>query len=218
MPVAIGSSRNTSEVRRRVFLTLLLAAGCFPVLTLAAAVPVGGVIASQGQCFSVSAGQRVPLKTGAAVGIGDVVEVPAGAKLKLRMNDGSIISAASGSEIGIEDYTVDASGQRLKAVLSLHSGLLRALVTAGAPGTFEVETSVGVAVVRSADWFISAAPDAAQVGVLSGTVTLASRATDRSVAIPPRWGGRLEAGRDPVPPRLWSREEFDDFIARTNVE
>jgi hypothetical protein len=77
---------------------------------------------------------------------------------------------------------------------------------------------VGVAAVRSTDWFISAAPDAAQVGVLSGTVTLTSRATDRSVAIPPRWGGRLEAERDPVTPRLWSREEFDDFIARTNVE
>ena len=205
-------------VRWAVFLTLLLAAGSLPVSTLAAAVPVGDVIASQGQCFSISAGERVPLRTGAAVGIADVVEVPAGAKLKLRMNDGSIISAASGSEIAIQEYTVDASGQRLKALLSLHSGLVRALVTTGAPGTFEVETSVGVAAVRSTDWFISAAPGAAQVGVLSGTVTLTSRATDRSVAIPPRWGGRLEAGRDPVTPRLWSREEFDDFIARTNVE
>jgi hypothetical protein len=214
----MGSGRNTSVVRRKVLLTLLFAAGSLPVLTLAATVPVGAVIASQGQCFSISAGKRVPLRTGAAVGIGDLVEVPAGAKLKLRMNDGSIISAASGSEIAIENYTVDGSGHRLKALLSLHSGLLRVLVTTGVSGTFEVETSVGVAAVRSTDWFISAAPDAAQVGVLSGTVALTSRATDRSVAIPPRWGGRLEAGRDPVPPRLWRRQEFDDFIARTNVE
>src|SRR5690242_15082888 len=106
MPVTIGSIRNTSVVRRRVLLTLLLAAGSFPVLTFAAAVPVGAVIASQGQCFSVSAGQRVALRTGAAVRVGDVVEVPAGAKLKLRMNDGSIISAASRSEIAIRDYRV----------------------------------------------------------------------------------------------------------------
>ena len=35
--------------------------------------------------------------------------------------------------------------------------------------------------------------------------------------IPARWGARLEAGRDPVPPRVWSQAEFDAVIARTDV-
>jgi hypothetical protein len=56
-----------------------------------------------------------------------------------------------------------------------------------------------------------------QVGVLTGSVDMVSRATRRGVLIPARWGGRLEAGRDPVPPRVWSQAEFDAVIARTDV-
>ena len=181
-------------------------------------VSAGAVIASQGQCFTVSDGKRRLLTIGGRIGVGDTVQVPAGAKLKLRINDGSVISVASGSELSIQDYAVDASGHRLNALLSMHSGLLRAFVTDAPSGKFEIEAAVGVAAVRSTDWFILADPGSAQVGVLSGTVSLTGRATDRSVAIPARWGGRLEAGRDPVPPRRWSRGEFDDVIARTNVE
>jgi hypothetical protein len=55
------------------------------------------------------------------------------------------------------------------------------------------------------------------VGVLEGSVILTSRATGRSVTIPARWGARLEAGLNPVPPRVWSAAEFADVIARTNV-
>jgi hypothetical protein len=206
------------DLSRKAFLALLAAAGLLMGANARSAAPTGAVIASEGQCFSVSGSRRVSLGIGTAVGVGDTLQVPAGTRLKLRMNDGSIISAASGSEFTIQDYAVDPSSQRLNARLSLRSGLLRAIVTAGASGNFEIQTPLGVASVRSTDWFISAAPGAEQVGVLSGTVILTSRSTDRSVSIPARWGGRLEAGRDPVPPRLWSREEFDDFIVRTNVE
>ncbi|HJU18576.1 MAG TPA: FecR domain-containing protein [Stellaceae bacterium] len=176
------------------------------------------MVAVRGQCFAVSGGQRRLLTLGAVVNVGDIVQVPAPARLKLRMNDGSIVSVASGSEMTIRDYAVDASGQRRNALLSLGLGLLRALVTTSSSAQFEVETAVGVAAVRSTDWFISVVPGSEQVGVLRGAVTLTSRATGRSVTIPARWGGRLEAGRDPVPPRLWSPAEFDDVIARTNVE
>src|SRR5438477_4702420 len=118
---------------RKVFLTLLVAGGFLLQEGATYAAPAGTVIASQGQCFSVSGGQRLPLRIGTAIGVGDMVQVPAGAKLKLRMSDGSVISVASGSELSIQDYTVDASGQRLNALLSLNSGLVRALVANGAP-------------------------------------------------------------------------------------
>jgi hypothetical protein len=179
--------------------------------------PAGRVIALAGPCFVVSAGRQNPLTTGAVVNVGDTVETPAGARLKLRMSDGLIIAVASGSDLTIRDYAVDASGRRRSALLSLRLGLLRGLVTAGGSGEFKVETPVGIAAVHSTDWFIAATRDAAQVGVLNGAVTLVSRATDRSVRIPARWGGHLFAGLDPVPPRLWSRAEFDDVITRTNT-
>jgi hypothetical protein len=96
--------------------------------------------------------------------------------------------------------------------------LLRAVVApVERPASFEVETAVGTAAVRSTDWFVEVQAGGMQVGVLTGSVDMVSRATRRAVLIPARWGGRLEAGRDPVPPRVWSQAEFDAFINRTDV-
>jgi hypothetical protein len=151
------------------------------------------------------------------VHVGDILEVLAGAKLKLRMNDGSIIALASGSRLKIADYRIDTDGKRRNATLSLGQGLLRAVVSLfGGVPHFEVDTATGVAAVRSTDWFIEARPGSTQVGVLSGRVSLKSVATGQSIVIPARWGARVEAGRDPVPARVWSEAEFADFIARTS--
>lgn len=184
----------------------------------AMAAPAGSVVGLNGQCFRESGAQRAPLKMGDAVAVGDTVEVPAGGKLKLLMTDGSVLAVSAGSKLTIADYRADAGGQRQVAHLSLPEGLVRAVV-APANGTpnFDVSTAVGTAAARSTDWFVEAKPGAVQVGVLSGTVGLTSAATGHSVTIPARWGARLEAGRDPVPARVWTPAEFDAFIARTDI-
>ncbi len=150
--------------------------------------------------------------------VGDTVDVPADGKMKLRMVDGSVVSVASGTRMTVAAFTVDAAGQRQDAHLSLAQGLLRAVVApVERPANFEVDTAVGTAAVRSTDWFVEASATAMQVGVLTGSVEMTSAATKRRETIPARWGARLEAGRDPVPPRLWSQAEFAAVIARTNV-
>jgi len=174
-----------------------------------AAAQAGTVVAVAGSC---TANGRA-LSLGAAVQVSDTIDVPAGGKLKLRMADGSVIAVAPGTRVAVSAYQANG-GQRQNAALSLAQGLIRATV-AGQPANFEVTTAVGTAVVRGTDWFIDATPGAAQVGVLSGTVDLTSAATGRSVAIPAGWGARLEAGRDPVPPRVWAQSEFAGFIQRT---
>jgi hypothetical protein len=179
----------------------------------------GEVLALFGQCFIEMAGRRNALKPGDAVHIGDTLDVTAGAKLKLRMNDGSVIAIASGTRLAIADYRLGSGGVSREARLSLGQGLLRAVVSVlrGEPH-FEVDTATGVAAVRSTDWFIEARPEATQVGVLDGRVSLKSVTTGREIVIPARWGARVEAGRDPVPARVWSEAEFADFIGRTNLE
>jgi hypothetical protein len=145
-------------------------------------------------------GQRDPLKLGDAVHVGDTVDVAAGAKLKLRMNDGSVIAVASGSRVTIAEYRVGDGGESRDATLSLGEGLLRAVVSPlRGPPHFEVDTATGVPAVRSTDWFIEAKPGSTQVGVLDGRVSLKSAATGEEIVIPARWGARVEAGRDPVP-------------------
>ena len=191
------------------------------ILGTASATPpqAGEVLALFGQCVVETGSRRNPLKLGDAVHVGDTVYVEVGAKLKLRMTDGSVIAVASGGRLTIADYRIGADGQSRDATLSLGEGLLRAVVPAlTGPPHFEVDTATGVAAVRSTDWFIEARPGSTQVGVLEGRVSLKSVATGQEIVIPARWGARVEAGRDPVPARVWTRAEFDDFIARTNLE
>jgi len=64
----------------------------------------GEVLALSGQCFVETAGRRNALKPGDAVHVGDTLDVAAGAKLKLRMSDGSVIAVASGTRLAIADY------------------------------------------------------------------------------------------------------------------
>jgi hypothetical protein len=183
----------------------------------AAAQSVGEVLAMGGQCFLQAGGQHTPLKIGDAVHVGDAVDVPEGAKLKLRMTDGTVIAASAGTHLTIDQYAMGGADKR-DAKLDLASGLLRAVVAAvGDPQKFEVSTATGVAAVRSTDWFIEAKPGSSQVGVLDGLVAFSSVATGKTVRIPARWGSRIEAGKDPVPARVWTDAEFDADIARTNV-
>jgi len=173
---------------------------------IAAATPVGTVIEVSGSCIDHG---RV-LKRGDVVQIGDTLDVPVGGNLKLRMADGSLISVASGAGMTVAGYSIDGPGRDVKLLLT--QGVLRAEVTSvrGA-SKFEVSIPGGTASVtsESADLFIEALPDSAQVGVLAGSVDLTSTATGQSVSIPAHWGTHLETGLDPVLPRVWAQREFN---------
>jgi len=202
-------------IPRALFAAVLL------LLSAAAALaaPAGTVVGLNGPCVIESGGARGPAKLGQPVQVGDTVDVPADGKMKLRMSDGSVVSVAAGTRMTIAAYGVDGAGQRQQATLSIAQGLLRAVVApVDRPASFEVTTAVGTAAARSTDWFVEGSATAMQVGVLSGSVAMTSGATQRAVVIPARWGARLEAGRDPVSPRLWSQAEFDAVIARTDLK
>jgi hypothetical protein len=208
-------------MRNLLAIAAIVAVLACPGIRGAASAPAqaGEVLALFGQCFVETGGRRDPLKPGDPVHAGDTLDVAAGAKLKLRMNDGSVIAVASGSRVTIAEYRVGSGGDSRDATLSLGEGLLRAVVsTLTGPPHFEVDTATGVAAVRSTDWFIEAKPGSTQVGVLDGRVSLKSVATGQEIVIPARWGARVEAGRDPVPARVWTEAEFADFIERTNLQ
>jgi len=204
--------------RTAIMLTLVTSLALFPIRSAWTAPQAGEVLALSAQCFLETGGERSALKIGDPVHEGDTVDVPEGSKLKLRMSDGTIISVASGTKLTIAAYKLDSAAGRRDAKLALASGLLRAVVSPfGQASHFEVDTATGVAAVRSTDWFIEALATSTQVGVLSGSVSLTSLATKSEVSIPARWGARIEAGRAPVPPRVWTQAEFDKVIARTSL-
>jgi len=211
MPRRICPPKLRSWLAAAVLLFLL------PEAALAA--PAGTVVGLFGGCVIESGGSRSAAKIGQSVQVGDTVDVPADGKLKLRLSDGSVVSVAAGTRMTLAAVGVDSAGQRQNVHLSLTQGLLRAVVApVDRPASFEVDTAVGTAAVRSTDWFVEGSATAMQVGVLSGSVDMTSAATKHRETIPARWGARLEAGRDPVPPRVWSSAEFDAVIARTDVK
>lgn len=140
------------------------------------AADAGEVLTFNGDCYVTAAGgQRTALKMGDPVHVGDVLDVPQGAKLKLRMADGSILSLASGTHLTIQSYTVDPATNKRDAKLSLDTGLIRAVVAkVSEPSTFEVDTATSVAAARSTDWFDQTDPDNTRVGVLEGSVEFAA--------------------------------------------
>jgi hypothetical protein len=192
----------------------------------------GSVVGIAGQAFADRGGQRYGLRLGDQVFVDDALTVPAGAKLKLRLADGSVVSLAENTTLRIDAYVLNSYGQRQSAVLSLGGGLIRAITApAGQPSVFEVNTAVGTSGARSTDWFsgvLTASPPAgsrlsgvplgsAYVVVLGGTVALTSRATGREVLIQARYGSEVLAGQDPHPPVLHTQAEIDRLVARTEV-
>lgn len=168
----------------------------------------GEVLTFNNDCFVVNGDQRTPLKMGDPVHVGDVIDVPDGAKLKLRMADGSLLSFASGTHLTIQSYTMSTNGQQRDAKLGLDAGLIRAIVaTMPQQSSFEVDTATGVAVARSTDWFVEDSPDRMAVGVLDGNVTFAARdprtgAMSRAVNIPADSGSEIDtpsASAQPAP-------------------
>lgn len=200
---------------------------------VAAAGPLAGsVVGVAGQVFVDRSGQRYGIRLGDQVFVDDTFTVSADAKLKLRMNDGSVLSLGSGTTLRIDTYALNSSGQRQSAVMTLVGGLMRAVTAPAAqPSVFEINTAVGSSGARSTDWFagvltaspppgsrLSGAPlGSAYAVVVSGTVALTSRTTGQSVLIPPGFGSRLDAGRDPYPPVRHTQAEFDRLTARTEL-
>jgi hypothetical protein len=202
-------------VLARTFAGVLLVLACSPAAR--AADRAGAVVAIAGDCFVEAEGKRTPLKMGSEVHVADTVDVPANAKLKLRMDDGSIVSVAAGSQMTIATYSIDADGKRHEAALSLAQGLLRAVVSpVDRPSTFEVNTAVGAAGARSTDWFVELQPGQMVVGVVAGVVVLKSAGTGAEVTIPAGSGANAAVGQDPSAPRVWRKAEFNALIARTD--
>ncbi|HEY1798346.1 MAG TPA: FecR family protein [Stellaceae bacterium] len=180
----------------------LLSLGC---RAARAADNAGEVLTFNGNCFVVNGDQRTPLKMGDPVHVGDVIDVPEGAKLKLRMADGSVLALASGTHMTIQSYTVSSNGQQRDARLGLDTGLVHAVVsTMSQPSNFEVGTATGVAAARSTDWFVEDSPDRMAVGVLDGNVSFAARdpktgAMVGTVNIPPDSGSEIDMAQPPPP-------------------
>lgn len=187
------------------------------------ATDAGQVVTYNGDCYAIANGKRSKLNMGDVVHVGDVLEVPGDAKLKLQMADGSVLALGGNSRMTIGSYDISADGTQRDAKLDLDSGVVRAVVSKMTQkSTFEVNTATGVAAARSTDWFVEYRPATSlmAVSVLDGTVAFSEAgktARPATVLIPPMFGSDIRGKGQPTAVQPRSQAYFAWLIDQTDV-
>ncbi|MGF1641605.1 MAG: FecR domain-containing protein, partial [Rhodospirillales bacterium] len=184
---------------------------------------VGHVVRTVGFVTLVRDDSTRVVPEGAEVRAADRIVTAADGRVEIAGRDGTVLVIGPASEIVVAEYAVDVRGLRLRAVLSLLGGVLRATVAAAADGAgFDVETRVAVASVRATDWVVeSETPDRAAVFVVEGAVEVTARAVPpaapASVRLEAGFGTDVVAGQPPTPPKAWGRARIEAVLAKTRL-
>src|ERR1700761_3899715 len=83
---------QTATAPRRTAAGVACVVALLMMTSPASATDAGQVLTYNGDCYVVADGKRAKLNMGDVVHVGDVLEVPDDAKLKLQMTDGSVLS------------------------------------------------------------------------------------------------------------------------------
>ena len=165
--------------------------------------PVGRVIRQEGSAAVLRDALRSPLLPGTAVFAGDVVETAAASRVTLRFEDDSTLTAGPESRVAVSQYAVSREGNRIGALFSLLSGIVRAAVQQAGLGSFAVQTEAAVASARSTEWTVEIAPTGTAVLALTGAVDVTGRATGAAVTITSGQGTDVAPGGSPTPAKTW---------------
>ena len=165
-------------------------------------------------------GQAGPLTVGAELFEGDRIRTDAGARLRLMLRDGSVLTCgeATGLTLSRALYEPDQGGRNFLVRASF--GIVRAVVELlASPAAFEMHTNTAVISVRGTEWIAEAKPDATAVVSLEGQVGV--RNVDPSVpgavALGPGEGVTVTTGTPPPAPTVWGDARRNAFIERTTV-
>jgi len=205
------------------------------VLTLFSAVALGEVAPAGAQQAAVGTvtdlvGEATVTRHGAsaaeALGIGaelfegDRIHTEAGARLRLMLRDGSILTCGEATDLTL-DWVLYAPDQETRSVLlRVPLGIVRAVTELLVPlSTYEMYTNTAVISVRGSEWIAEAQADATAIVSLEGEIAVrnADPAVPGEVTLAPGEGVTVETGTPPPAPTVWGDARRNDFIERTTV-
>jgi len=122
----------------------------------------GQIIQVEGQADLMKKGQLpvVPLKEGDGVEPGDVIRTKPESRAKVKFIDGTTLTIAPESRVGIEEYMYDAQKNQRNAVLQVFRGMVHAVVDKVIKveePDFVVKTHTGILGVRGTGFFVNLA-------------------------------------------------------------
>jgi hypothetical protein len=165
-------------------------------------------------------GEAGPLTVGAELFEGDRIRTETGARLRLTLRDGSVLTCGEATGLTL-DRALYAPEQASRSYLVRVSfGIVRAVVELlASPSTFEMQTNTAVISVRGTEWIAEAQRAATAVMALEGEIDVRNvdPAVPGAVALGPGEGVTVEAGAPPPAPTVWGDARRNSFIERTSV-
>lgn len=185
-------------------------------------VPVGTVEALVGTAVVTrdATGEAVPLTVGADLFEADRVRTDVGARLRLRLRDGSVLTCGEATGLILEEALYAPARDSRSFLLRVSFGIVRSVVDLLAPqSSYEMHTNTAVISVRGTEWIAEAQRAATAVVALEGQVAVRNvdPAIPGEVTLGPGEGVTVEAGAPPPPPTVWGDARRNSFIERTSL-
>lgn len=178
---------------------------------------VGQVMQVVGTVTVLRAGGPGTLAIGQPVYRSDRIFTASDSRIRIGFADGSVLTIGTDSEVLIADFVVDGRGNRLRSVLTLILGIVRATVaTPAANASFDVRTRDAVASARSTEWVVEAKEAGSAVFVIGGRVEVSGLAGG-SVLLEATYGSDVPQGGQPKAAKRWGMARVRDVLARTRL-
>jgi len=178
----------------------------------------GEVTLLKGRASVMQGNQNVRLYRGASVIVGDRLVTGKGARLKLRMIDGTEITLGENTEFIVRQYEVNENAGT--GLLELTKGFFRAVtgkITKLRDNSFQVKTPLAIVGVRGTDFWGEQSPTRLRIALLGGT-SVVVRNEAGSVEITESGFGTevTSASVAPKAPFRWNPEELKRAAGTVN--
>jgi hypothetical protein len=214
----------TTRKARPWLLIVALGVGALGGATPAGAqpAPVGTVEALVGAAVVTrqATGEALPLAVGAELFEADRVRTEMGARLRLRLRDGSVLTCGEGTGLTLDQALYAPARGSQNFLLRVSFGIVRSVVDILAPqSSYEMHTNTAVISVRGTQWIAEAGRAATAVVTLEGQVAVRNvdAAVPGEVTLGPGEGVTVEAGTPPPAPTVWGDARRNSFIDRTTL-
>src|SRR5688500_5169112 len=184
--------------------------------------PVGTVEALVGTAVVTrrASGEALPLAVGAELFEADRVRTEVGARLRLRLRDGSVLTCGEATGLILEEALYAPARASQSFLLRVSFGIVRSVVDLLAPqSSYEMHTNTAVISVRGTEWIAEAERAATAIVALEGEVAVRNvdPAVPGEVTLGPGEGVTVETGAPPPAPTVWGDARRNAFIERTSL-
>ena len=165
-------------------------------------------------------GEALPLTVGTELFEADRVRTNLGARLRVRLRDGSVLTCGEATGLTLEERLYAPARASQSFLLRVSFGIVRTVVELLAPqASYEMHTNTAVISVRGTEWIAEVQRAATAIVSLDGEVAVRNvdPAVPGEVTLGPGEGVTVEAGAPPPAPTVWGEARRNSFIERTTV-